>query len=183
MHPPDVAHDSGATLPDRIGELAKERGWSMREFARRAGLPDGYVGTIVSRLRRNPASGIEMDTLEKIARAAGVRVEWLATGNGQKASDEGPRIERDPSVGYSESEAPILANLPDWPELPAAARALDAARGVPAWAFEVLAYSNGLLTVPLLPGAIVDLAKTVTKYVAPSEAEATLQKLRGPRPR
>lgn len=51
----------------------------MRELARRAELSQGAVHQIASGNRDNPGA----ETLWKIARALGVRPEWLAYGSGE----------------------------------------------------------------------------------------------------
>lgn len=75
---------NASEIARRIQEIARERGWTLREFARRANLPSGYVGTLVSRIRRTPNTGIEAETLRKIANGARVSLEWLVSGDGER---------------------------------------------------------------------------------------------------
>lgn len=58
---------------DRIEALLKERGWSMRELARRAGKHPSQGANILARLRKNPGA-IENQTAEAIAGALEVPV-------------------------------------------------------------------------------------------------------------
>lgn len=68
------------TVVDRIERVMRERGWSARELARRAGLkPDSQLSGILVRLRADP-DAIELRTLKKIATGAEVPWEWLLTG-------------------------------------------------------------------------------------------------------
>lgn len=80
----DARPANASEIARRIQEIARERGWTLREFARRANLPSGYVGTLVSRIRRTPNTGIEAETLRKIANGARVSLEWLVSGDGER---------------------------------------------------------------------------------------------------
>lgn len=56
---------------DRIRALLKERGWSQRELARKAGFNPSQVGNILANLDADPGA-IEKKTAEKIAAGFGV---------------------------------------------------------------------------------------------------------------
>lgn len=173
------SYDYAVTVGDRI-ELARERiGVSFAELGRRAGIPGQTITNAVRTARTRPDYVPDAKTVRAIAIAAGVSEVWLLTGKGSPdETSDGPRVEREPQPAYAESEAPILANLPGWADLVTAAQGLDEARSVPAWAFELLGYSNGLILVPLVPSSLVDMAKAIVRYVAPTEAEAKLRELR-----
>lgn len=66
-------------LTSRLDAVCQAHGWSDREWSRRAGKSDGYVGT-----HRHRATSLEYtlpeDAAAALARAAGVRVRWLRHG-------------------------------------------------------------------------------------------------------
>ncbi len=166
-----------ATIGDRIEELKTRKGFSsLAQLAEACGgLPRQTLSHIVRESRRNPAFRPDLSTLAKVADGTGVTVAWLL---GEAATEVDVTEERVHDASTSEFEAPRLMNLPGWPDLVATAQALDEARGVPQWAFDLLGWSNGLVTVPLVPSSIVELAKLVMKYTSPADAEAALSKLR-----
>lgn len=53
---------------------------SARALSVRAGLSGSHLGVMQTRLKRDPSSGADYETLRAIATAASVRVEWLADG-------------------------------------------------------------------------------------------------------
>ncbi len=60
-------------LTVRIRELREAKAWSQRELARRAGIRQATV----SQLETGQARRIDLDTLEKIARALGCPAGYL----------------------------------------------------------------------------------------------------------
>lgn len=54
----------------------------MREFARRTGLRENHVEKLIKRLDADPRKDVQMQTLIKIARGAGVTMDWLTMGEG-----------------------------------------------------------------------------------------------------
>lgn len=124
--------------------------------------------------------GAGMKVLTALSRHTGRTMDDLLYGDSPPEAGEraGVHLEREPTPVYAESEAPMLENLPDWGELVATAQSLDEARGVPAWAFEFLGISNGLSTVPMVPSAIVGLAKTCMRYTSRTDAEAKIREIR-----
>lgn len=52
----------------RVRELRKARGWTQVDLAHRAGVNQGTI----SRIEAGVTRGIDLDTLEKLARAFGV---------------------------------------------------------------------------------------------------------------
>lgn len=67
------------SIRDRVRWILKNRGFkSQRELAARAGLASSHISLILNNL----GDHIEAKTLEKIAGAAGVSYDWLATGRG-----------------------------------------------------------------------------------------------------
>lgn len=81
------------SLDDRIQEVLKKHGWSARAWSRKAGLGEATVTAIRTRLREAGADADEVsgnvDTLKKLAKAAGVSYAWL-TGENKE-----PKVERD----------------------------------------------------------------------------------------
>lgn len=75
-------------LLERLQYVSTRYG-SARALAVAAGLSPGYIGTLTTRLRRKPEAGIDGAAAVKIARTAGVSLNWLLTG-------EEPRDQRVP---------------------------------------------------------------------------------------
>lgn len=66
------------SLGDRLMQLLHDKGWSAAELARRANVPQPTVHRIGGGATTNP----KRETVDKIARALGVKEEWLWTGKG-----------------------------------------------------------------------------------------------------
>ena len=71
-------------LAERIVLLAKVRGISLRELARRSQIEEGQVGTVVARGRKNPDYGPDVNTIWSIAKGGQVHFEWLISGEGER---------------------------------------------------------------------------------------------------
>lgn len=79
----DGVHDRGmAGFVERLRWAMQIRQWSARELARRAGMQETHVSSIIRRLETKPAADIEVSTVVRLARATGLTIEWLATGEG-----------------------------------------------------------------------------------------------------
>lgn len=66
------------TLADRLEQLRNTKfGGVTTRMSTACGLKRTHLGTLLARLRRNPASNVEDDTLQKIASTCGVTVDWL----------------------------------------------------------------------------------------------------------
>src|SRR5215475_10359024 len=87
---------SGVSL--RIAELIRDSG-GLRALARKATLPPSALSQYLPR-ERGRVSKPSMETLAKIARAAGVRLDWLLLG-------AGPRRAGEESTASSE-ESPLI---------------------------------------------------------------------------
>lgn len=70
------------TLNERLGLARAHARLTVREWATKAGLSPNHVSTLQSRLRREPDARFEAKTIAALARAAGVSLRWLATGDG-----------------------------------------------------------------------------------------------------
>lgn len=79
---------SQGMLLERLHYASKKFG-SARALSVAAGLSPGYIGTLTTRLRRNPEAGIDGLAAVKIAKAAGLSLSWLL-------AEEGPRDQRVP---------------------------------------------------------------------------------------
>jgi cyanate lyase len=76
------------TLLDRINQVCEMRGvdgvpLTYQDLSRRAGLQETTVGTMATRLKKDPGASVETGTLFKIAAGASVRAAWLFTGDGE----------------------------------------------------------------------------------------------------
>lgn len=68
------------TIADRIEAILREKKVSASALSESAGLTRVHVNKIIKRVRENPDSRIENATLEAIAKAGGVTLDWLMTG-------------------------------------------------------------------------------------------------------
>lgn len=101
------------SFPSRLRECIGEE--PVASFARRCGISEGLIRSYL-KADKQPA----MERLIRIADAAGVSLEWLATGRGQKARKPAP--EQDFSaVPYARRLEKIGLLLADMPEQEAAA--------------------------------------------------------------
>jgi hypothetical protein len=66
-------------LTARLDAVCQARRWTDREWSRRAGKSEGYVGTHRHRAA-NPEYELPEDAADALAAAAGVRVRWLRHG-------------------------------------------------------------------------------------------------------
>jgi hypothetical protein len=73
------------TVRDRMQFVLDTKGWSAREWARRAGLKEeGHVGGLIRRMKKAPARlAGDIGTYAKLADAASVSLDWLVLGRGQ----------------------------------------------------------------------------------------------------
>lgn len=100
------------TIADRIRWILETRDLSARALSKRAGLADGHVSMI---LRGLVGKGVTAETLAQIARAGGVSVQWLATGEGQRETDL-PSIDDDPAPDAGDTTPPETAEREEMPE-------------------------------------------------------------------
>jgi transcriptional regulator with XRE-family HTH domain len=68
------------SLADRVRWILRARGLSERSLGALAGVSKSYVQTLTSGSNRNPTKS----SLDKVARASGVRYDWLARGIGPR---------------------------------------------------------------------------------------------------
>jgi transcriptional regulator with XRE-family HTH domain len=108
---PTQSQDVASGLAERVKSILEEMQISRRELSRRAGLHPSHV----EQLTANRVARPSQDVLDKIARAAGVSLEWLATGTGPRTrtSDAVPAIvlQIASAEGYSDLEAEVAASL------------------------------------------------------------------------
>lgn len=75
-----------STFYDRVEELARQQGLVMADFLRRCGIP--YTTFHSSRFRQHDP---RLETVLRVTRAfPRVRMEWLATGQGEMLHPAGP---------------------------------------------------------------------------------------------
>jgi transcriptional regulator with XRE-family HTH domain len=165
------SHNVADGLRERIEWVVANRaGGNQRELARRAGLESpNHVGTILTRLRKNPERDIERETLAAIARGGHVSLRWLASGEGSADA-----IEVDD--GDAESE-PRYGTVPTW--LEREARLLASGSEIPRWAYEKARRLRGLTPpVPLTDEFVETAALHAWRATASTEA-IEIEKARG----
>jgi transcriptional regulator with XRE-family HTH domain len=80
-------------LASRLRWILRMRGWSQRKLSKKASLSAAHIGQILARAKKGGGESIETDTLTSIANAAGVSVDWLASGRGAPwIRDSSPRV-------------------------------------------------------------------------------------------
>jgi transcriptional regulator with XRE-family HTH domain len=145
------------TLAARLRWILEQRGVSQRALAIKAGLAPSHVSLILNHL----GDRVAMETIRKLAEAASVSVDWLASGEG--AADAG-----------ADATEPHNENLPGWRENEPEARKRS---GLPAWTFERARKMRGL--VPPQGASvefIVDAAMMVLRHMPLDEKVAAVTK-------
>lgn len=99
------------TLPmdllERIETILENKGWSAREWCRRAGLKEiSHLTSLMGRLRENPEATMDLRTAAKLADAAHVSLDWLALGRG---SPEGAVVLAEPDPRYPSRGVAVAA--------------------------------------------------------------------------
>jgi hypothetical protein len=96
-------------------QVLAKKGWSAREWARRAKLrEEKHVSSLIDRARKNPERlAGDINTFAKLAEAAGVSLDWLALGRG--AESGGPLLSDDPKY-RSRGTVLVLATMLNFPE-------------------------------------------------------------------
>jgi transcriptional regulator with XRE-family HTH domain len=104
---------SQSSFGERIDFICRLRGWSLNKLGEEAGIASGPMSRL-SRITEHVASS--PDTIQRIADAADVNVEWLMLGRGpvERGSSERSASERTPRGA--------LRAHPDWPHALAEAR-------------------------------------------------------------
>ena len=138
-----ITRQMGVTeIASRIREAAKEKGLSLRELARRCGMNSpSQISQTLNNLEVKPLA-IRIETLDPIAQALGVRLEWLLVG--QQPRDVGAAI--DPEVNHEASAASEgkFKDLPEWPMWCSMARREDPS--IPQYAYLAFGDSKPILT-------------------------------------
>lgn len=72
-----------STLRERLLWVVAERGENnQRRLSLKCGLKETHIGALLSRLKKKPDSGVEVETLQRISAGAKVSFAWLAQGIG-----------------------------------------------------------------------------------------------------
>lgn len=138
----------------RIQQLLDENDWTPYELSKRAGLSDSHIGLVLKR----GTSRTGAETLRRIAQGAGVSERWLMTGEGPKT----PSAPSDVEVVPEESD-PRMRNRAGYDGHLSAAMALRPQH--PRYVWDALGNADPLLTVPLTPSLLADLADVLVKYI------------------
>lgn len=78
------------TLLERMQFVLDSKGWSGREWARQAGLSEeNHVNNLMLRMRKDTEGRLagDIETYAKLAKAAGVSLDWLVLGRGVPVGD------------------------------------------------------------------------------------------------
>lgn len=97
---------------ERLVDEARKSGISRAELSRRARLSSGYVSSTISKVRENPEFTPDLATLRALARAAGVSLRWLETGEGDPR-DEPPEEDDPPRAPVRVQTPPGIALVRD----------------------------------------------------------------------
>lgn len=132
-------------LVKRLDAARQHCGLTVREWSTRAGLSENYASTFRSRVVRGRVN-IEMKSIQALARAAGVSLEWLLYGRGTMLEPSLPPGDADlrfPNRGIAILVAGRM-NVPD--EAIAKVRALEPVSDLPVseWVRQLEAAANEL---------------------------------------
>jgi pyruvate/2-oxoglutarate dehydrogenase complex dihydrolipoamide acyltransferase (E2) component len=92
------------TLAERLEFILKQNNWNAGVWARRAKLHRSHVYGLIKAAREGDTKKLAYETARKLARAAGVSVEWLAEGIGTpddafiEQDDEDEDDDEDPAI-------------------------------------------------------------------------------------
>lgn len=155
---------SADSIKTRIEEILRVRGWTAGRLTKEAGLSSpAHVRNLLDRGAKRPAA----KTLAQIARAAGVREEWLSSGLGPM--EEPPPVLA-PAVESVEEYAPEETDprMRNRENFDASLRGAKQLRpGHPDYIWPVLANADPLLSAPLSPLMLAELADFLLRHVAP----------------
>lgn len=156
------SHRVDQSIADRLRLVLARRQTSASGLSKAAGLARGHVGLILSGTVKG---NVQPDTLKKIAAAAGVAYEWLATGAGESGLDVRP-------APIPTASAAAFGDLPGW-----AAAESEARRrypGVPPFAFRKVARTSLVGDQPRTISAelVADLAKVWLRHASDEELSA-----------
>jgi transcriptional regulator with XRE-family HTH domain len=98
------------TLADRLrwilanGVNARGKRWTQRSLSLAAGLSQSHVGLLI---RGDLGSQVSMETIAKLAQAAGVDLTWLATGAGTPTRAPGDPVPARAAAAHLAREAGV----------------------------------------------------------------------------
>ncbi len=157
-----------ARVADRIRQILRDRGWSERELARRAGFATpSQLNGILRNLDRDEGA-VERATLKRIAQGAEVSERWLLLGEGAPTDDDAAR---GPSL--NESVRPHLGNSIGFEDALAEARRREPKIRAHAWE-AVAGSSRYILRGIVTPEDIIKLARVAEELADPARVEAAL---------
>lgn len=169
-----------STLSERVEWILENRKqpdgrrWSQRGLSAASGLSPAHVGMML----RGDAKAVKAETLAGLARAAGVSLGWLLTGEGSPDHDDDTR-----GPSYSDDATPVLENVENWPEV-VKADCLAHPDITPAEITTGSQVARYMLHRPALPGDLWDVVQQMRKMNDPAklarmvrESEARLREL------
>lgn len=142
-------------VAERIAEMLTARDMTAYELSKRAGLSKSHASMILQRGARRTAP----DTLRKIAAALGVRELWLLTG-------EGPRdVQTDDgfAAGLAGTSSGKMRDRVNFYGCLSVAKTQRPQYRNYLW--RAIEDGDPILTVPLTPAMLVDLADLLVKYI------------------
>lgn len=150
-------HPPTDPVAQRIVEMLRVREITPYELGKRAGLSSSsHVSMILQRGARRTAS----DTLRRIAAGLGVRELWLLTGNGPRdvQADDGTASDATPGVSSGK-----MKDRPNFYGCLSVARTQRPQYRAYLW--RAIEEGDPIVTVPLTPAMLVDLADLLVKYI------------------
>lgn len=76
-----------ATVGERIKQVREARGWTQEKLADEAKISKGFLSDV-----ENKGKNISLDLLLRVATALGASIEYLATGEGERATGRAPVV-------------------------------------------------------------------------------------------
>lgn len=145
------------TIGDRIAWICAYRGITESELARRAGLTRNHLSSTIRSARDGDPKDLQSGNAAKVAKAGGVSLEWLITGDGSPVA-----ANQDLPDDFAPPRFDALRN---WKELLASAKLMKP--HIPAWAWDAVARGNPALTATPTPAMIAGLAQVFFENLPP----------------
>ena len=151
------------SLRDRLGWVIANRRqpdgepWTEKSLSRASGLSPNTIGTF----RRGNGEAMRKGNVDKIAQTAGVSAAWLAYGAG--TPDDPQDDSATPAVEHGDSADPRMSNRTGFAACLASAKLLRPQH--PSWVWSAVAESDPLLTVPLTPILLADIADLLMRHM------------------
>lgn len=159
----------GMNLRERLEFAMQHRGMTQRQLSIKAGFTETRIGALITRLRKAPESGINADTLGKLAQTLGVSMKWLQNGEGEpfEVSEQDQVLDENqdrPASIDADHHDIRMGDLANWKQLLASAKAMFNA---PWWVWLRLEHSYLMLVAEPTVSSVVQHARFIAEHETP----------------